>query len=378
MEPPEEPPWFSELREKAPPALFSLTSQIDGAVRLVAELQKTYPYERFVSEDDRLASQRVWELFGLFYLNHGRNHEALALFEALYEQELKAQETNKEWFNKGTPLVWISDCYFRMGFVALAKRYLMLTLCEDAVTAKGEVRAEGSGYYWRAVVLPRLPHREVAKYVAATYRIWETDKEKGLFPEWVLQQADQLWMTEFPTHQEAALCPVSKPYIRHLLTELGDPTGKSLEQLAEHVLLCMPGCRTTRRQRSPSTDYDIVCSIEGLDIDFRSELGRYFLCECKDWKRAADFTTVAKFCRVLDSTKCRFGILFSTHGISGQGKARDAERETIKVFQDRGVVIVVVDKSDLESVAEGVNFVSLLRAKYERVRLDLAKQRTKE
>jgi hypothetical protein len=133
----------------------------------------------------------------------------------------------------------------------------------------------------------------------------------------------------------------------------------------------MPGCRTMRRQRSSSTDYDLVCSVEGLELDFRSELGRYFVCECKDWSSPANFAAFAKFCRVLDSVKSRFGILFSSQGISGEGARRDAALEQLKVFQDRGIVIVVVDQRDLDRVAEGVNFISLLRSKYERVRLEL-------
>jgi len=113
--------------------------------------------------------------------------------------------------------------------------------------------------------------------------------------------------------------------------------------------------------------------MEGFDVDFRSELGRYFVCECKDWDAPADFTSLAKFCRVLDSVKSRFGILFSKHGISGEGKNRDAGLEQLKVFQDRGMVIVVIDESDLEQVANGANFISLLRTKYENVRLNLTR-----
>ena len=155
------------------------------------------------------------------------------------------------------------------------------------------------------------------------------------------------------------------------MKQLGDPTGKSLERLAQYVLSCMPGCRTVRRQRSSSTDYDIVCSMEGLELDFRSELGRYFVCECKDWVCPADFITMAKFCRVLESTKSRFGILFSREGISGRAKTKAAKREQLKVFHDRGMVIVVVDLHDLEKISEGSNFTTLLRSKYESVRLDL-------
>ena len=80
---------------------------------------------------------------------------------------------------------------------------------------------------------------------------------------------------------------------------------------------------------------------------------------------------MAKFCRVLDSVKSRFGILFSRAGISGQGTSKHAAREQLKVYQDRGIVIVVVDLEDLKQAAQGANFVSLLRRKYESVRLDL-------
>lgn len=157
-----------------------------------------------------------------------------------------------------------------------------------------------------------------------------------------------------------------------LLEHLGDKSGETLELIAEYLLSCMPGCRTTRRRRSGSTDYDVICSMDGLDIDFRSELGRYFVCECKDWASPADFTTMAKFCRVLDSTKARFGVLFSSSGVTGASKTAFAESEQLKVFQDRGVVIVVLDRGDIEAVASGANLISLLRDRYEAVRLDIA------
>jgi len=134
---------------------------------------------------------------------------------------------------------------------------------------------------------------------------------------------------------------------------------------------CIPGCKTTRRKRSATTEYDLGCSIQGLDVDFLSEIGRYFVCECKDRKKPASFSTIAKFCRVLDSTKSKFGVLFSKKGISGQGKTLYAERERIKIYQDRGVSIVVIDKGDLHFLSEGGNLLNLLRMKYESLRLDL-------
>lgn len=105
-------------------------------------------------------------------------------------------------------------------------------------------------------------------------------------------------------------------------------------------------------------------------MDFRSEFGRYFVCECKDWNVPADITAMAKFCRMLDSIKARFGLLFSSSGISGARDTSDAAREQLKIFQDRGIVVVVLDRNDLESVAAGVNFIAWLRDRYEAVRLD--------
>src|SRR5690606_2842720 len=99
---------------------------------------------------------------------------------------------------------------------------------------------------------------------------------------------------------------------------------------------------------------------------------RYFACECKDRaKDRASFTDIAKFCRVLDSVKAKFGIVFSPTGHSGSGRSVDADREILKVYQDRGIVILVIDRDDLQRVAEGANFIAMLREKYEAVRLDL-------
>ncbi len=80
---------------------------------------------------------------------------------------------------------------------------------------------------------------------------------------------------------------------------------------------------------------------------------------------------MAKFCRILDSTKARFGILFSRNGISGSGNTKFAAREQLKIFQDRGIVVVVFDEADIRRVAQGGNLIQILRQKYESVRLDL-------
>jgi hypothetical protein len=273
--------------------------------------------------------------------------------------------------HKGTPLVWISECHAALGHPVLAKRYLMLTTCEDAIIHKGKIPPGTTGVYFRIVWRHGMSDAELARYAEEMWRLSEKYPEPARFPEWILQHLDKNWMTEYPTAKEASLYTVNSKYVRWLLASRSKGDGTTLELLAEYLVGAMPGCRASRRQQSHSTDYDVVCTLEGLDLDFRSELGRYFVCECKDWEKPADVTAFAKFCRILDSVKCRFGILFSREGISGEGKTRDAEREQLKVYQDRGMVVVVISELDLQAVAAGENFITMLRSKYEAVRLDL-------
>lgn len=370
-----DPTSWDLIGRRIPEKLWPLLIDRSGAAEFVNKLSSLFEADKLGPDQE---AQVCWERIGNYYKNQRRYHEALPIYSALYTQFLIAQKKTDTRLHKGAPLVWISDCYSALGFPVLAKRYLMLTLCEDAIREAGRVSPNTTGTYFRLVWGSGLPHSELVRYASRIEELCQNNPIKALYPEWILQELDQNWMTEFPSPQESAVYCANQLYIQHLISELGEPTGRVLECLAGYILSCMPGCRTTQRRRTLSTDYDIVCSMEGLEVDFRSELGRYFVCECKDWDSPADFGTMAKFCRVLDSTKSRFGILFSKKGISGQDKTRYADREQLKIFQDRGMVIVVVNQEELESVANGGNFINLLRTKYEMVRLDLTHSKEKQ
>ena len=363
-----DPESWEIFREKIPEGLWGLLTDPEGATEFLKELPIVFPPDTFF--DDK-RGHRCWELIGNFYKNQKLLYQAISIYISLYNHFLQTQEISKKRIRKGTPLVWISECYYAMGFPAIAKRYLMLSLCENAIHEKGQVPPKTTGTYWRLVYRHGLPDTEVSRYAAIAYNLSQHHKEEAFFPEWIVQEFDKDWIVEIPSANEAAVYVANTLYIKKLISNLGEGQGKILEKLAEYVLSCMPGCRTTRRQKTESTDYDIICSIEGFEVDFRSEFGRYFVCECKDWERPANFTMFAKFCRVLDSVKSRFGILFSKNGISGEGETKYAEREQLKIFQDRGMVIIVIDSNDLSYVADGGNLMNLLRAKYEKVRLDL-------
>jgi len=342
-------------------------SQRDGAWRLAALLPQEITHEEAATPTDR---QRGWELLGSFYMQHQRYHDSIAIYASMYEHMLLHERETNNRVHKGMPLVWMGDCHARLAHNVHAKRYLMLTLCEDAIRDKGEINSQGGPYFrlvWHFGLSPEL----FARYSKQCFDFFRKHPRQAMFPERVLVELDQEWMVEVPSLMELNTFYCNHVYVSHLLSKLGSDMGKSLEYLGHYLLSLIPGCRAYLRKRSKSTDYDVVGLLEGPSLDFRSELGKYLVCECKDWDKPADFTTLAKFCRVLDSVKSRFGILFSRDGISGAGKSTDAEREQYKVFADRGIVIVVVTRSDLDRVATGANFLSLLRMKYEEIRLDL-------
>jgi len=352
-----------------PAELRGLLGRRDGAARLADVLPRTLAGAAVA---DGSPMGRAWELFGWYYYQSGRYAEALLLFRLLYEQQLASQQSSGgQRIAKGTAMCWISDCHRFLQHPACARRYIMLTLVEEAINGGGNIVPESGGLYHRVVWFFGMPDYRVHAYVSQCWQIAQEHPGSSLHPEWVLQELDQEWMVDTPAPEEAMTYELSSGYAKWLLGQLGEGDGKQLERLAHYMVSCIPGCRARMRLRTRSTDYDVAGVLDGHGVDFRSELGRYFICECKDWSKPADVTRVLKLCRVLDAAKCRFGVIFSRKGITGRRATMDAAREQLKYFQDRGTAIVVVDESDLGRCADGANFITLLRGKYEAIRLDL-------
>lgn len=328
-------------------------------------------------DDPPVGAQRAWNIIAHFYMSQGRVHEAILVFESLYYHLLRSQQKGP-WIHKAQPLVKISDCYFLLRYPVLAKRYFMYTLCEDAIQREG-AKQQGSGVYER-ISSYGLSEELATEYHEAVFQKWNELGRDAWFPERLLIELDPhhlRWMAEYPSAQELGHYRTNPLYIRHLIEQLGTDKGHSLERLAHYLVAMIPGSRVYRRRRTESSsDYDVVGSFEGPGLDFRSEVGRYFLCECKDWSGAAGVPVMAKTAYFLDSTGCRFGILFSKNGISGENEKRHAEYEQLKVYANLGVAIVVVDQKDLERLASGENFLSMLRTRYEKVRLGISEAET--
>src|SRR5262249_6439332 len=143
--------------------------------------------------------QRAWELCGLYFLNLSRINDALALFERLYLHMLEWQDDTGKRCHKGMPLVWIAECHSRLMHPAIARRFLMLTLCEDAISHNGTIPADTSGIYFRLVGNEGISDSALRRYAKLANKAWKKNKKESRYPEWVLQELGSEWQSVNPT-----------------------------------------------------------------------------------------------------------------------------------------------------------------------------------
>ncbi len=307
-------------------------------------------------------------------------HQQLSLLLTMYDTLLQADlGSDGNWAWKATTLVRISDCFRNLNFNCLAKRYAMLALCDEA--SRREVQPT-DGSYQRLLVFFGMLETEIQRY-AGLIRILAADgSEYRRFPESVLLDLDDDWMSETPSIQESSQYFLTTNYLRYLLSKLSwfhehkneDSAAKGhiLERLAAYTLFCMPGARIRLRVKEDGTgtDHDVVCTLEGHTVDFRTELGRYLIAECKAHKeKKTPLDVAAKFARALTKVKSKFGILFCPQGITGQFKDENAQKEQLDLFRDSGIVMILLTEENLQHVGNGRNLINILRFKYDQIRL---------
>jgi len=146
-------PLLDELKTLVPARVIDLLRQPDSALKLIKELPRG------------LEHQRAWELAGLHLgTRQPRFYEAIWIFEEWYQQLLEYQIASGERVHKGAPLVWIRDFHVNLDHKALAKRFIMLTLIEDALSGNGTIEPERSGVYFRLIWHHGMPDRQLREY----------------------------------------------------------------------------------------------------------------------------------------------------------------------------------------------------------------------
>lgn len=318
--------------------------------------------------------RRLWQDAGLYYLYCERPYDAIAVFSRLYERLCEEQTRQADWLAKGMPLVWISECHKALGNLGLSTRYLLLTAVSDAVRDKGGLNPN-SGVYFRARWHRGWTDEDLQAFYRDCVQAFDARDPLCAFPEHILSRVKIPFTLPYARPAELDIYEVNRMYAGKLLArideKLGKPDGKDLEELAGYLLGSIPGFEVRSDVRTDDAQYDALIRNRGPKYDFRADLGYYALVECKDWSKPVGVPEVSQFINKLVLQDCRGGILFSSQGITGEGKNKDAELQLLKAHYRAGKIIMVMDKGDFLQATKGGNLVLLLQRKYEGMRFDI-------
>lgn len=118
--------------------------------------------------------------------------------------------------------------------------------------------------------------------------------------------------------------------------------------------------------RTPSSEIDIVARNERLKPMW-IQFGTPLLFECKNWEDHVTSNEVRNF--ILKGTPAKTRFLIAWHGISGGDELKASKLEIIKA-KERGVVLIVLTKTDFEKIAGGEHPEFIITEKYHQLFLD--------
>ena len=148
-----------------------------------------------------------------------------------------------------------------------------------------------------------------------------------------------------------------------------DARGRALEDLAGHLIECIPGIENSIRN---AVDYADGGEIDILFANRQRENGLWFLptvflVECKNWQQPVGSQALRVLVDRLRERACTLGILVSTNGITGDPDDLTAAHHQISRALEQGLHIVVLSTDELDGLTVG-GLVKLLLDKWMRLK----------
>jgi len=139
--------------------------------------------------------------------------------------------------------------------------------------------------------------------------------------------------------------------------------GRALEDLACYVVGTVPGIEIVKRNELNAFE------TEEIDVAFWNGkhpsglhfLPYLFLVECKNWHNPVGSVEVSYFAQRLRHRGCDHGILFAANGITGTPSELTAAHYELAMALSSGQRIIVLTRSDLESVSTTAAVVRLVK-----------------
>lgn len=343
---------------------------------------------------ESLKSYQLWHDCLEYYVQSNRLDDALLFCKRLYTELFKFQNENQRAIHCG-------DCFWQMSMLydALNQRwyaqmYRMLGICQDSLYhfENGELQPDfkdfGASRIWLKEVvqigddsdfiklfellvalhtnLPnccqRWPEMHMLECVHTKRQDVSLTKLRKLF---VANSLEESLPTSSPALIPLLLSAVDKGRTRQ-------EKGEMLERLVRFLFLEIPGCEL-RPKTSRTTQLDGIGFFRGKLSDARSELGRYFIVECKATEKPMGVAALHKLESDVRLRRMRLAIAVSLAGFSGQkGKKREPSREVQrKAYEHGGVAMLFLDRWDLMRLAneQQLRLTDLLDEKFHEINL---------
>lgn len=142
--------------------------------------------------------------------------------------------------------------------------------------------------------------------------------------------------------------------------------GAALEEITSYILRRISGVRHYR------SNVITTAGSEEIDVVFWNDRvpdGLPFLCnilifECKNWSNPVSSANVSSFIQKLRSRHLEYGFLIASNGITGnQQDLTHAHRHVDDAFLQDNIKLIVVKRTELESLTDTDQFVRLIQEK---------------
>lgn len=146
--------------------------------------------------------------------------------------------------------------------------------------------------------------------------------------------------------------------------QTNDEKKKTLEKLSAYLIECSGIFQVVGvNVRTPTAELDIIASISAPPGTFVQNWGDLLIIECKNWIEPANSQVIKTLEGNLSDSHSEVGILFSKSGVTGSN-GEDAVGQIKNIFVRSQRIILVFSEHDLEKIAQGENFLSIMAEKY--------------
>lgn len=141
--------------------------------------------------------------------------------------------------------------------------------------------------------------------------------------------------------------------------------GRGLEDLAQRMFSAIPGLElATPRQRNLKNTAEIDLAFRVQRTSPIESFGRALVLECKNQSKKLSSEQVMRFAGKLEDAHLPGGVFVTLGAVSGAEEYATAARAELDKQRTRGIVIVVVERSELDAVASGEHLAAALERKF--------------